>query len=225
MRGHFEDTIQRNVTIAGLKFRAASMTLAGALTLTDDYPTVLELDAGGSSRNVTFPARALANDGVTRFIVNMSGAGENLVLKDSDATTRLTLGPGQIAMCVAGNTPEDFATRSWRMYLIGGDDLAISDNLAVTGALTGSSATFSSSVTFNGNVRMGASTQILGLFGAAGMSQHSGASQAAFSTAAPVSISATQYGFGTSTQIQSILNFLVEARSVLVQTGLMKGSA
>lgn len=232
MRGRFDDAILEKVAINGLKLVASQLTLGGNLTLTDDYPSVLELDAGGSSRNVTFPARALANDGIVRIVVNHSTAGENLVLKDSDGTTRITLGVGQVGLALAINTEEALSTRAWKMYVLGGDDLAISDNLTVTGALTGSSATFSSSVTvsgyakLNGSVGLGDSVaDVVGFYGSIGVSQPSGASQQAFSTNAPVSISATQWGFTSSNQVQSILNFLVEARSALVRTGFIKGDA
>lgn len=235
MRAFLESPILRDPTIVkGLKLQGAAETLGAARTVVNDDPTILEFDAGGSSRNVTLPSRALVNDYTYRLIINHSTVGENLVVKDSDGTTRVTLGVGQVAMALAIGSPEapgPAGTRSWRVYIVGGDDLAISDNLSVAGQLTGTSASFSDALvvsggtSLNGPIQLGDSTaDAIGFWNTAGVSQPSGTSQQAFSTTVPVSITASQYGYSTSTQIQSILNFLVEVRSAMVRTGFIKGS-
>ena len=117
----------------GFKLGSTAQTLGGNVTVLNDFPSVLAYDAGGSSRNVTFPARALVNDDTVRLVVNLSTAGENLVLKDSDATTRLTLPSGGMALVIATGSNEAPGTRAWLAYPIGGEDLAIADDLAVTG--------------------------------------------------------------------------------------------
>lgn len=72
---------------------------------------------------------------------------------------------------------------------------------------------------------VGASGGTAGFFGTAATSQPASASQAAVATTAPVSISATQWGFASSAQAQSIINLQNELRSALVALGIIKGSA
>lgn len=65
---------------------------------------------------------------------------------------------------------------------------------------------------------------LVGFFGATPTSQRSSASQAAPSTTASASVSATQWGFSTSTQADALVTCVRQLRSELVTLGLIKGS-
>lgn len=167
MRHYSEDAILERSTLRGLKLGSSQLTLGATLTLTDQYPTVLELDAGGATRTVTLPTRALANDDVVRLIFNQSTDGENLTIKDG-STTLLTLPPTAVAICLALHTQEALSTRTWAALQLGGESLALTDDLSVagdatitgnlttTGTLTQTGAgTYTGTQTFNGNVVLG----------------------------------------------------------------------
>lgn len=62
------------------------MTLAGNLTLTDQYRSILKIDPDGSNRDVTLPAEATSN-GLYFRIINNAGGAENLVVKDDGGNT------------------------------------------------------------------------------------------------------------------------------------------
>jgi len=64
---------------------------------------------------------------------------------------------------------------------------------------------------------------LVGFYGTTPIVQPSGADQAAVGTAAATASS--PYGFATSTQADAIVTLVNEMRSVLVNLGLMKGSA
>ena len=81
------------------------------------------------------------------------------------------------------------------------------------------------SITETLRVGAGSSMQPLAFFAATGSSQMASASQAAIISTAAVSVSATQWAFGTSTQANGLLNLVTEMRSALVAYGLMKGSS
>ena len=68
------------------------------------------------------------------------------------------------------------------------------------------------------------SLQPVAFFGATGSTQPSSASQAAAISTAPVSISATQWGFTSSAQALSIITLLNQIRTDLVSLGIIKGS-
>lgn len=72
---------------------------------------------------------------------------------------------------------------------------------------------------------LGASGGTLGFFGTTATTQPASASQAAAATTAPVSISATQWGFSTSTQAAAIIDGYNGIRDALVALGIIKGSA
>lgn len=72
---------------------------------------------------------------------------------------------------------------------------------------------------------LSASGGTVGFFGTTATTQPASASQAAVATTAPVSISATQWGFASSAQAQAIINLQNELRSALVALGIIKGSA
>lgn len=82
------------------------------------------------------------------------------------------------------------------------------------------------SLTVTGNVVFGnSSTDTVAFYGAATpQAQQSGAGQAAVASTAPVSISATQWGFSTSTQALAVITLQNELRSALVALGLIAGS-
>lgn len=116
--------------------KGAAETLAGNRTVVDGEGPILSMDAGGSSRNVTLPARALANDGVVLVVHNISTAGENLVIKNSAASTLVTLPSSGVALVFAAVADETPGTREWKAAIIGGEDLALADALTVTGIAT-----------------------------------------------------------------------------------------
>ena len=93
------------------------------------------------------------------------------------------------------------------------------------GATTPSSGAFTT-LTATGDVVFGnASTDTVAFYGAATpQAQQSGAGQAAAISTAPVSISATQWGFSTSTQAVSVITLQNELRSALVALGLIAGA-
>lgn len=70
----------------------------------------------------------------------------------------------------------------------------------------------------------GTNTATVGFYGATPIAQQSGAGQAAAASTAAVSISATQWGYSTSTQATAIVTLVNQIRSDLVDLGLIKGS-
>lgn len=70
----------------------------------------------------------------------------------------------------------------------------------------------------------GTNTATIGYYGATPVAQQSGAGQAAVATTAAASVSATQWGFTTSTQANAIITLVNQLRSDLVDLGLIKGS-
>jgi hypothetical protein len=64
----------------------------------------------------------------------------------------------------------------------------------------------------------------IAFYGVTVTTQPTATNQAAPTSTAAVSISATQWGFGTSTQANSLLNLAIQIRSDLVALGLIKGS-
>lgn len=96
----FGDPSKRIIAIPDLMYSA---TLAGNLTLTSDYPSILRLDPGGSSRDVTWEAEA-NSEGVLRLIVNAADAAENLVIKDDGGSTIATVNEGDSALMYCDGT-------------------------------------------------------------------------------------------------------------------------
>jgi hypothetical protein len=72
--------------------------------------------------------------------------------------------------------------------------------------------------------KLGASGGTLGFYGKTPIVQPAATNQAAVASTAPVSISATQWGYSTSTQALAITNLLIEVRTALVNLGIIKGS-
>lgn len=210
MRGRFDDLVADVATIRrALKLQEDHKTLGGNVTLADDDGVIWAADAGGSSRNVTLPARALANDGVVRLLVNLSTAGENFVVKNSAASTILTLPSGGVALVIATGTAEDPATRAWIAVPIGGEDLALADDLAITGDLT-----VTGNTALNGNNDIGnAAADTLGFYGATKVSQRASSVQATSNIASSSDFGATQLAL-----VQEIMN-------TLTGLGLWKGTA
>lgn len=71
---------------------------------------------------------------------------------------------------------------------------------------------------------VGKSGGTAGFYGTSATTQPTSASQAAVASTAPVSITATQWGFSTSTQAAAVLTLLNQLRRDLVALGLIKGS-
>lgn len=71
-----------------------------------------------------------------------------------------------------------------------------------------------------------AGTAKLGFYGnaSAPIVRPAATNQAAAASTAAVSVSATQWGFGTSTQANSLINLVLQLREDLVALGLIKGS-
>lgn len=65
---------------------AGTETLSGTRVLSNADPSILKLDPGGASRDVTLDAEA-TSIGKYRRIINAADAAENLVCKDADGNT------------------------------------------------------------------------------------------------------------------------------------------
>lgn len=79
--------------------------------------------------------------------------------------------------------------------------------------------------TFSGTMVFGATTSDrLAFFGSAVTTQPTATNQAAAASTGAVSVSATQWGFSTSTQANSLINLVLQLRADLVSLGLIKGS-
>lgn len=94
----------------GVKGLMQVETLSGALTLTPAYPSLLKLDPGGASRNVTLEAEADCN-GAARFFVNAADAAENLVIKDDGGSTIVTINQNEGAIVYCDGT-------SWLLFCV-----------------------------------------------------------------------------------------------------------
>ncbi len=79
------------------------MTLAGNLTLSQQYRRRLRIDPGGSARDVNLPAEASSN-GLSFILLNTADAGENLVVKDDGGTTIVTISQNEKAEVVCDGT-------------------------------------------------------------------------------------------------------------------------
>lgn len=230
---HQDDIGARNLKADSvLRLGTAANTLAGAYTVVDGEGPILAFDAGGSSRNVTLPARAAANDGVVLIISNISTAGENLTIKNSAATTLLTLPSSGVALVFASSASEAPGTREWTAVQIGGEDMAIADALTVTGIATLNStlivakqASFTSNIVAASTVDAQAvfsaktptigkaTSDVVGFFGGTGSSQRASSNQASTNAAVSASFGATQLAI-----LQEIMNSLTAA-------SLWKGAA
>jgi hypothetical protein len=79
--------------------------------------------------------------------------------------------------------------------------------------------------TFSGTMVIGATAaDKVAFYGVTSTTQPTATNQAAAGTVSSVSISATQWGFSTSTQANSLINLVQQIRSDLVALGLIKGS-
>lgn len=70
-----------------------------------------------------------------------------------------------------------------------------------------------------------ATSSTVGFYGVTNVAQPASSNQAAPTSTAVVSISATQWGFSTSTQGNAVLALLIQIRADLVTLGLLKGAA
>lgn len=106
------------------------------------------------------------------------------------------------------------------------------DSVTVTGALNVGGAqtvtgnqVVSGNLTVKGNAAIGdAAADLLAFYGVTPVAQQAATNQAAPVSTAAVSVTATQWGFSTSTQASAIVNCLIEVRTALVTLGLIKGS-
>ena len=73
-------------------------------------------------------------------------------------------------------------------------------------------------------VALGGTAGLVGFYGATPVVRPTSASQAAAISTAAVSVSATQWGFTTSTQANSIITLVNQMRADLVTLGLIAGS-
>lgn len=221
---HRQDQLGAGTLIVeqAFKVRAQAETLGAARTVVDGEGPVLAFDAGGSSRNVTLPARAAANDGIWMLVHNISTAGENLTVKNSAATTLVTVPSSGVALVFASVADETPGTREWKAALIGGEDMAIADALTVTGIATLNStlivakqASFTSNIvaasTLDAQTVFSAKTptlgkatsDVVGFFGGTGSSQRASSNQASTNAAVSASFGATQLAI-----LQEIMNTL-----------------
>ncbi len=72
------------------KHALGTITLAGNLTLTDEYRSVLRIDPDGSHRDVTLGSTTHIPGRYFR-IINTAGGVENLVVKNADGDTIATI--------------------------------------------------------------------------------------------------------------------------------------
>lgn len=92
------------------------------------------------------------------------------------------------------------------------------------GTISGAAATVGN-LTATGNVALGdASTDTIGFYGATPSTQPTSSNEAAVAATASVSISATQWGFSTSTQANAVITLVNQLRADLVTLGIIKGS-
>jgi hypothetical protein len=77
----------------------------------------------------------------------------------------------------------------------------------------------------DGSILGNSTSAKVGFWNATPSSQRAATNQADPGSAAAVSVSATQYGFGTSTQANSLINFVWQLRQDLVTLGIIKGGA
>lgn len=73
----------------GMKLDFYKELLGDDKVITIDYPPVLILDPGGSSRDIELPAEAVS-EGLAFFILNDGEGSEPLVIKDDGGSTIVT---------------------------------------------------------------------------------------------------------------------------------------
>lgn len=99
------------------------------------------------------------------------------------------------------------------------------DTVTSTGAVTLGSVTTDTITLTKGTIKVGAvSGDSVGFYGATPGTQPTSANEAAVTTTAAVSVSATQWGFSTSVQATAIITLVNQLRADLVTLGLIKGS-
>jgi len=87
-------------------------TLSGDLTLTRGSATYLNLDPGGSARNVTLPAEE-DNAGLVFSLYNAADAAENLVIKNDGGSTIVTIAQGGTAVVACHDSSGDGRGNAW----------------------------------------------------------------------------------------------------------------
>jgi hypothetical protein len=77
----------------------------------------------------------------------------------------------------------------------------------------------------SGGMKLGSATsEAVAFFGSTPTTQPTAAGQAAPASTDAVSVSATQWAYGTSTQADALVDCVIAVRSALVTLGLIKGS-
>lgn len=95
----------------------------------------------------------------------------------------------------------------------------------ITGGTISGAVASVTGLTATGNVSLcDATTDTLGFYGATPSAQPTSSNEAAAAATAAVSISATQWGFSTSTQANAAITLVNQLRADLVTLGLIKGS-
>lgn len=85
----------------GLKLRSLSFTLTAAMTIDNDSPPIINLDAVAATRIITLPA---VEEGLTFIISNRSSGAGVLTINNPAAATigDLLQGEAGIAFCAGG---------------------------------------------------------------------------------------------------------------------------
>lgn len=86
------------VIYRGLKLKTLTQVLAGAFTVDEDMPPLLNFDPDGSARVITFPAPSAKNEGYCWFVNNWAGGAEDLTINNSAAATIGTISQNEAAL-------------------------------------------------------------------------------------------------------------------------------
>lgn len=106
---------------------AELLTLAAAATFTRKTANILNVDPGGSARDITLPAEAESN-GLFFFIKNVADAKESLTIKNDAPATVVVLAQGQSALVFCDGT-------TWRYQRLGSSLGANTETLAANKTL------------------------------------------------------------------------------------------
>ncbi len=118
-------------------------------------------------------------------------------------------------------------------YLEGGDMVGynisgatiVSSTITGNNAITGTTVTATTLVVTTSAAVGNTTTATVGFYGTSPIAKRASSNQGAVTTTASASISATQWGFSTSTQADTLTTLVAQMRADLVALGLIKGSA
>lgn len=85
-------------------------TLTGTTVMSNAYPSLLKLDPGGASRDITLDPVA-TSAGMFRWFVNAADAAENLVLKNVGGSTIATINQNEEGIVFCDGT-------SWILFRV-----------------------------------------------------------------------------------------------------------